>query len=195
MISAIKGKLWAVLPGETHVDTGSGLVLKVLTPVSSYSRIKQMDEVVLHTVLRQKDEEFFLYGFLSLKEKQLFQRMIAVSGIGGKTALSMISAFSIDEFVRAVDGGDVARLSSVPGIGKKTAQRIILELTGKLEFAEEKPEAEDVRLREDLISGLVNLGYPVRGVRDQVNKLLKENPDERSFEVLFKALLKKISKL
>lgn len=195
MISAVKGKISAALPGETHVDTGSGFIVRVLTPVSSYSKIKSMPEVMLYTILRQKDEDFFLYGFLSLKEKQLFQRMIAVSGIGGKTALSLISAFSIDEFVRAVDGGDVTRISSVPGIGKKTAQRIILELTGKLEFQEAGPETEAVRLADDLISGLVNLGYPGRGVREVVGKVLKENPEERSFEVLFKLVLKKISRL
>lgn len=195
MISAVKGKISAALPGETHVDTGSGFIVRVLTPVSSYSKIKSMPEVMFYTILRQKDEDFFLYGFLSLKEKQLFQRMIAISGIGGKTALSLISAFSIDEFVRAVDGGDVTRISAVPGIGKKTAQRIILELTGKLEFQEAGPETEAVRLSDDLISGLVNLGYPGRSVREVVGKVLKENPEDRSFEVLFKLVLKKISRL
>ena len=135
-------------------------------------------EVLLHTVMRQKDEEFFLYGFLTRKEKYFFQKMISISGIGGKTALSFISAFSTDEFTRAVNGADVVKLSSVPGIGKKTAQRIVLELTGKLEFAEAEIDDTGARLKEDLISGLVNLGYPPKGAKDSVLKTMEQDPEE-----------------
>ena len=96
--------------------------------------------------------------------------------------------------MEAINNGDTGKISSIPGIGKKTAQRLILELTGKLEL-EEAPAAETVQLRDDLVSGLVNLGYPVKSVTEFVNKTLKENPDTTSFEELFKMLLKKISKL
>ncbi len=194
MISAIKGKLFEALPGETHVDTGSGWIVKVLTPVASYARIKQHEEVLLFTVYRQKDDEVFLYGFLSKKERKLFEKMIAISGIGGKTALAFISAFSIEDFARAVNDGDVSRLSSVPGIGKKTAQRLVLELTGKLEFDEDHEPEGLVVMRSDLESGLENLGYPTKIVRDIVTGVLKEMPDETSFEALFKMAIKQISK-
>ncbi len=193
MISAIRGKLFEAIPGETHVDTGAGWIVKVLTPVASFSRIKERDEILLYTVFRQKEDEIFLYGFLSKKERKLFEKMIAISGIGGKTALAFISAFTIEDFVRAVDDGDVGRLSSVPGIGKKTAQRLVLELTGKLEFDEDHEPAEHATLRSDLESGLENLGYPAKTVRDIVAKTVKELPDEISFEALFKSAIKKIS--
>ena len=176
------------------MDTGTGWVVKVLTPVASFSRIKESGDVLLYTVLRQKEDEVFLYGFLSKRERKLFEKMITISGIGGKTALAFISAFSIEDFVRAVDDGDVGRLSSVPGIGKKTAQRLVLELTGKLEFEEEHEPAEQVTLRSDLESGLENLGYPIKSVRDIVAKTIKDLPEETSFETLFKAAIKKISK-
>lgn len=194
MISAIKGSVFDISPGQVQVDTGSGEILLVLIPVSSYSTIKNEKEVLLHTVLRIKEDQMILYGFLTVKEKCFFEKFISISGVGGKTALSLISAFSAGELVDAINNGDTVKISSIPGIGKKTAQRIILELTGKLELEEEQLE-ETAQLREDLISGLVNLGYPYKSVTDHVNKILKEHPETTSFEELFKLLLKKNSKL
>ncbi|UCH93195.1 MAG: Holliday junction branch migration protein RuvA [Candidatus Aminicenantes bacterium] len=194
MISAIKGRVFAITPGEVHIETGSGAIYHVLIPVSNYSKLKDEKEVLLHTVLRVKDDQMILYGFLTLKEKFFFQKFTSISGVGGKTALSLISAFSTNELVEAINNGDIARISSIPGIGKKTAQRVILELTGKLELEEEQVE-ETVQLRDDLISGLVNLGYPAKGVKEVVNKTLKEHAQSNSFEELFKLALKKISKL
>lgn len=194
MISAIKGRVFDITPGVVHVETAGGAIYQVSIPVSNFSLVKNQKEVLLHTVLRVKDDLMILYGFLTVKEKAFFEKFISVSGVGGKTALSLISAFSANELVEAINNGDTGKISSIPGIGKKTAQRIILELTGKLELEEEQVE-ETVQLREDLISGLVNLGYPARSVKDTVNKILKENPGTTSFEELFKLILKKISKL
>ena len=106
----------------------------------------------------------------------------------------MISAFTPNDLIEAINNGDSAKISSIPGIGKKTAQRIILELTGKLELEEEQADGTS-QLRDDLISGLVNLGYPVKSVTDYVNKTLNQNPDITAFEELFKLLLRKISKI
>ena len=193
MISAIKGTIFAISPGEAHIDTGSGFIVKVLYPVSGYSKIKNEEKVLLHTVLKIKDEEVKLYGFSTIKEKTSFEKLLSVSGVGGKTALALISAFSTAELIEAIDSGDVGKLSSIPGVGKKTAGRIVLDLTGKLEL-EEAEAHETVKLKEDLISGLVNLGYAPKGVREVVNKLIKDNPDATSFEELFKLALKKTSK-
>jgi Holliday junction DNA helicase RuvA len=194
MISAIKGRVFTITPGQVEVETGSGVIHQVLIPVSHYPKIKNEKEILLHTVLRVKEDQMILYGFLTVKEKAFFEKFTSVSGVGGKTALSLISAFSANELVEAINNGDTGKISSIPGIGKKTAQRIILELTGKLELEEEQV-GETVQLRDDLISGLVNLGYPVKSVSDHVNKTLKAHPDITSFEELFKLLLKKISKL
>ena len=194
MISAIKGRVFDISPGLVQVETDSGLIYQVLIPVSIYTDVKKQGDVLLHTVLRVKDDLMILYGFLTITEKAFFEKFISVSGVGGKTALSLISAFSANELVEAINNGDAGKISSIPGIGKKTAQRIILELTGKLELEEEQV-GETVQLREDLISGLVNLGYPAKSVKEIVNKTLKENPESTSFEELFKLILKKISKL
>lgn len=194
MISAVRGRVFDISPGVVHVDTGSGMIFKVLVPVSAYTALKSEKEVLLHTVMRVKDDVMILYGFLAPREKMFFEKFISVSGVGGKTALSLISAFSVNELVEAINNGDTGKISSIPGIGKKTAQRLILELTGKLELEEEQVP-ETVQLRDDLISGLVNLGYPVKSVTDFVNKALKENPEAVSFEEMFKLLLKRISRL
>ena len=194
MISALRGRVFTISPGDIQVETASGAIYRVLIPVSNYSKIKKENDVLLYTVLRVKEDQMVLYGFLTVREKTFFEKFISISGIGGKTALSLISAFSSHELVEAINSNDVGKISSIPGIGKKTAQRIILELTGKLELEEEQPE-ETVQLRDDLISGLVNLGYPAKAVKEFVNKVLKENPGITSFEDLFKQSLKKISKL
>jgi holliday junction DNA helicase RuvA len=194
MISAINGRIFAIHPGEVHIETPGGVIYHILIPVSSFSELKNEKEVVLNTVLRVKDDVMILYGFLTVKEKTFFEKLTSISGVGGKTAISMISAFSTKELVEAINNGDTGKVSSIPGIGKKTAQRIILELTGKLELEDEQVE-EAVQLRDDLISGLVNLGYPIKSVTDFVNKSLKEYPEMTSFQELFKLLLKKISKI
>ncbi len=193
MISALRGRVFAITPGDVQIETASGTIYQVLIPVSIYSKLKDQAEILLHTVLRVKDDQMVLYGFLTVKEKFFFRKLTSISGIGGKIALSLISAFSAQELVEAINNGDIGKLSSIPGIGKKTAQRVILELTGKLELEAAEVE-ETVQLRDDLISGLVNLGYAAKEAKEAVHQTLKDNPGITSFEELFKSILKKISK-
>jgi Holliday junction DNA helicase RuvA len=191
MIAAVRGKIFQLSPGRVAVDTGAGLVLQVLVPVSSFQHLRQHQEVLLHTVLKIKDEDVVVYGFLTLEEKALFEKLVAVSGIGGKTAMACVSALAPAEWLAAIAAADVAGISAIPGIGKKTAQRIILELTGKLGVDKEAPEALS-RLGTDLVSGLVNLGYAPKSAREIVGRVLKENPGRDDFEALFKITLKKV---
>lgn len=193
MLSAIRGELFDINPGEVFIETKGGMIIRVLCPVSSYSEIKKLKEVFLYTTLKHKDEDLILYGFLKKKERYFFERLISISGVGGKTALSIISSFSIDEIMLAIDGSDVVKISSVPGIGKKTAQRIILELSGKIIFNEEEV-TESVKIKDDLISGLVNLGYAVKNVKKVVAEELKNYDESITFESYFKKVLKKISR-
>ncbi len=194
MISAIKGKLFAITPGQIQVETPGGVIYQLFIPISLFSLLKNQTDILLYTSLKVREDQMVLYGFSNLKEKIFFEKLTSISGIGGKIALSLISAFNPLELVAAINGGDIVKISSIPGIGKKTAQRIILELTGKLEFDEET-RGETVQLKEDLISGLVNLGYPAKSVAELVGKTMKEQPEITGFEELFKLLLKKISKL
>ncbi len=193
MLAAIRGKLFDINPGEVFIETSGGMVIRVLCPVSSYSEIKKSADVFLYTTLKHKDEDLIVYGFIKKKERYFFEKLISISGVGGKTALSIISSFSIDEIMLAVESSDVVKISSVPGIGKKTAQRIILELSGKIIFAEDDV-TDSVKIKDDLISGMVNLGYPLKNVKKIVSDILKEYDDKISFETYFKMVLKKISR-
>ena len=195
MIAGIKGKIFDISPGEAFIDTGNGFIVRVLIPISSYSTLKnEVEDILLYTVLRQREEESLLYGFVSLKEKIFFEKLISISGVGGKTALSFISAFSTGELIEAINSGDVEKLVSIPGIGRKTAQRIVLELTGKLDFDIEKIDDQKKQLKDDLISGLINLGFPTKSVSQIVDRVIKEYPEESSFEVMLKNVLRHIRK-
>jgi len=191
MIAAVRGKIFGLSPGRLAMETAAGVILQLAVPVSSYQHLRLGQEVLLHAVLKVKDEDILLYGFLGEEEKALFEKLLAVSGIGGKTAMACVSAIAPAEWRMVIAAGDVARISAIPGIGKKTAQRIILELTGKLE-AEPAEAAAATRLGSDLVSGLVNLGYPPKAARETIGRILKENPGQENFEALFKAALKKV---
>jgi Holliday junction DNA helicase RuvA len=191
MIAAVQGKIFRLSPGRVAVATGAGVILQLLVPVSSFQHLRENQDVLLHTVLKVKDEDVVIYGFLRPEEKALFEKLIAVSGIGGKIAMACISALAPDEWLAAVAAADVERISSIPGIGKKTAQRIILELTGKLGSERDVPDAP-TQLCADLVSGLVNLGYAPRNARETASRVLKDNPAVTDFAELFKITLKKV---
>lgn len=190
MIAAVRGKVLQLSPGRVGVETAAGVILQLSVPVSSFQRLAVGQPVLLHAVLKIKDEDLVLYGFLAEEEKALFEKLTSVSGIGGKTAMACVSAIAPGEWRQVIAAADVARLSAVPGIGKKTAQRIVLELTGRLEAG--PAESALSQLGADLASGLANLGYPPRRAREAAALVLKENPGRDDFEALFKIALKKV---
>ncbi len=192
MIYSIKGRISKKIPGHTIIDTGNGITFDVMTPLSYFSSLGIDETIILFVVLKVKDDDPQIFGFITEKEKEFFLKMISISGIGSKTALLIISAFSIKEFVIMLDSSDVLKLSSIPGIGKKTAQRIILELSGKISF-DEDGTSNEVKLKGDLISALVNLGYPQKGTKQAVESVMREDHSDQSFEYLFKLILKKVS--
>jgi len=192
MIYSIKGEIVKKIPGHTIIDTDGGFAFDVMTPLSYFSSLKVSDIVTFFTVLKVKDDDPQIFGFITEKEKEFFLKMISISGIGSKTALLIISAFSIREFVIMLESSDVLKLSSIPGIGKRTAQRIILELSGKISFDEDETSKE-VKLKNDLVSALVNLGYPQKGTKQAVECVMREEHQDQSFESLFKLILKKVS--
>jgi len=194
MISALKGIVRKREPGKIFLQTGENYFFEINTPASYYFDISDDEEVLLYTVVRIKDEEIRLYGFLNSDQKNFFLKMISVSGIGAKTALLMISSFSPEEFLEVLEGSDVEKLSSIPGIGKKTAQRVILELSGKLSVGS-LAEGGDSGIKNELISALINLGFSSQKARHNVSEILKEKRGEVSFEKLFRLVLKKASNI
>ena len=166
MIAFIRGRVLEKQPNRIVVDV-QGVGYELHVPLSTYYDIgEEGSEVSLRVHTHVREEALQLYGFLTTLEQQVFERLIAVSGIGPKLAIATLSGIETRELVSAVQRGDVARLTNVPGIGKKTAERIILELKDKLAHLVMPAgvdvamiDAPDDRLRDDLVSALQNLGY------------------------------------
>ena len=166
MIAFIRGRVLEKQPNRIVVDVhGVGYELHV--PLSTYYDVgDEGSEVSLRVHTHVREEALQLYGFLTVLEQQVFERLIGISGIGPKLAIATLSGIETRDLVVAVQRGDVARLTSVPGIGKKTAERIILELKDKLAhvvvpvgIGVSALDASEDRLRDDLVSALHNLGY------------------------------------
>jgi Holliday junction DNA helicase RuvA len=143
-----------------------------------------------------REDALSLYGFLRLAEKQLFEKLLTVSGIGPKLAITILSGMPVDEMVGAIRGGDLARLTRIPGIGKKTAERMVLELRDKLPTpagASAMSAALASPVEEDVISALLNLGYP-RAAADKALLAARAGKSPQSFDVLFREALGSLSK-
>src|SRR5437763_9544699 len=161
MIAHLRGKLLAKHPNQVIVET-SGVGYDVTITVPTFTDLPETGtEVALHIHTHVREDALALYGFLRGSEKLLFEKLITVSGIGPKLAVTILSGMAADEMVRAIRGNDVVRLTRIPGIGKKTAERMVLELRDKL--PEKTGEVSAVPpaspVEQDVISGLVNLGY------------------------------------
>lgn len=154
MIGSLRGKLIVKRPSEVIVEAG-GVGYQVCVPLGTLSGLPEEGRdvyIYIHTHVRE--DALLLYGFSTEEEKKTFITLLGVSGIGPKVALSIVSGLSGDEFVRALESEDITMLSRIPGVGKKLAQRMVLELRGRLAPKEAKDKVFD-----DALSALVNLGY------------------------------------
>jgi len=202
MIGFLRGRLLEKHPNRLLVDV-QGVGYDVQVPLSTfYDMGEPGGEVELRVHTHVREDQIALYGFLTTLELQLFERLIAVSGIGPKLALAALSGIEPGELVRAVRTADVARLSSIPGIGKKTAERISLELKDKLPASlvpgvpVAGAPAGDGAMRDDLLSALLNLGYQRAGAEKAVDAALKALPGSPppAFEQALRAALRGMSR-
>ncbi len=208
MIARLAGTLVIRQPGRVVIDV-SGVGYEVLIPLSTYYGLGEAGgrvELQIHTHVRE--DTLTLFGFRTNREKELFVRLIAVSGIGPKTAIAVLSGLEADELIDAVRQGDGARLASVPGIGRKTAERILLELADRLDVIDAQGGAAGASagpgsasgapnsVRKDLVSALVNLGYNARVAGDAAGRVLKERGGDPSppFETLLRETLRTLSR-
>lgn len=196
MIAHLRGKLLAKHPNQAIVET-AGVGYDVTISVPTFSELPAPgSEVALHVHTHVREDVIALYGFLRPSEKLLFEKLITVSGIGPKLAITILSGMPADEMVGAIRGNDVARLTRIPGIGKKTAERMVLELRDKLPAvgtitAPVVPALSAVE--EDVLSALLNLGYQ----RVAAEKALASAANEgtsKSFDQMFRAVLGRLSK-
>jgi Holliday junction DNA helicase RuvA len=199
VIARIAGTLAEKSPGRIIVDVqGVGYDLQV--PLSTFYGLGEPGGTValrVHTHVRE--DVIALYGFATRLEQDLFERLIAISGIGPKLALAVLSGIEAPDLVRAIRAQDVARLTAIPGVGKKTAERIGLELKDRLSPSVQaaadslKPPAPEDQLREDLLSALLNLGYQRPAAEKAIDKELAVSPGAR-FEEALRAVLRSLMK-
>jgi len=196
MIAHLRGRLLAKHPNQVVVDTG-GVGYEVAISVPTFSHLPGVgSEVALHIYTHVREDLIALYGFLRPAEKQLFEKLIAVNGVGPKLAITVLSGMPADELTGAIRGNDVARLTRIPGIGKKTAERLVLELRDKLllSAAGEVPiPAAATAVEQDVLSALVNLGYPQAAAEKAVSSAARSGAAQ-SFDAMFKQTLAVLSK-
>ena len=196
MIAHLRGKLLAKHPNQAIVETG-GVGYDVTISVPTFSDLPGVgSEVTLHIHTHVREDLIALYGFLTPAEKHLFEKLITVSGIGPKLAITILSGMAADEMVGAIRGNDVARLTRIPGIGKKTAERMVLELRDKLpaERVGEIAAAPAMSaVEEDVLSALMNLGYQ-RATAEKAVLAVTKNGQGGPFEAMFREALAVLSK-
>ena len=195
MIAQLRGRLLRKQPQEAVVDV-AGVGYRVAIPLSTYYRIGEPGgEVTLLTHTHVREDVLALFGFLTVAEQALFERLIAVSGVGPRLALSILSGIEAPELVAALRASDVARLTRIPGVGKKTAERLVLELKDKVQglaAAEEPAASTPSAAKEDLVSALVHLGYSRPEAERGVERALKDG-GEAAFEDLLRRSLRALS--
>lgn len=196
MIAHLRGRLLAKHPNQAIVETG-GVGYDVTISVPTFSDLPGVGgEVALHVHTHVREDVIALYGFLRASEKTLFEKLITVSGIGPKLAITILSGMAADEMVGAIRGNDIARLTRIPGIGKKTAERMVLELRDKLvmERAGEIAPAPTLSpIEEDVLSALVNLGYQ-KAAAEKALAAASRSGKTGPFDGLFREALAVLSK-
>ena len=196
MIGQLRGRLADKRPNQVLVDVG-GVGYLVSVPLSTYAALGELHTeatLLIHTHVRE--DALSLYGFLSSREKHLFEMLLSASGVGPTLALKILSGMSAEELIPAIRGNDLGRLTKIPGVGRKTAERMVVELKDKLEsmaIAEQKPAAASpAGVEADVISALINLGYDGKTAENAASEGKRE-AGTTSFEKLLKASLQSLT--
>ncbi len=191
MIARLRGQLFEKNPGQLVVDV-QGVGYSVFVAMPTYSSVPDPgSEVALDIYTHVREDVIQLYGFSTRLERSIFERLTHISGIGPRLALTILSGSSVEDLVGSIKRGDLARLTSIPGVGKKTAERIVLELKDKLrEFVVEEDRTDS---ETDVISAMENLGYN-RGLIEAAIKRALDGAADPGFDELFKKTLQILTK-
>ena len=196
MIGQLRGRLAEKRPNQVLVDVG-GVGYLVQVPLSTYAALGELHtEVILLIHTHVREDVLALYGFVSAREKHFFEMLLSASGVGPTLALKILSGMSVEELVPAIRGSDLARLTRIPGVGRKTAERMVVELKDKLEAVaveSEKPApSSPAGIEADVVSALVNLGYDGRAAETAVAEAKRE-AGTGNFEKLLRGALQSLS--
>lgn len=202
MIAFLTGTILEKTPSALIVEV-HGIGYQIFIPLNTFYRLPEVKESVsLHIYTHVREDALQLYGFLSPLEKELFLLLLGISGVGPKVALGILSGMELTELVQALRDGNVDRLRAIPGVGPKTAGRLVLELREKVNALSPaglqtpvSAGSESDKTKEDALSALVNLGYHRTEAKRTVDKIVEETADSESVEGLIKKALKKLAKV
>ena len=198
MIAHLKGKLTRKSPVEITIDV-NGVGYLVFVPLSTFYALPELgSEVSLGIHTHMREEALKLFGFYTTDEKKIFEKLITVNKVGPKLALTILSGMPPADLLSTIDSNDIAKLSTIPGIGRKTAERLILEMRDKLdglslELAVKKEPLPQNGLFDDALSALVNLGYKKSQAEQTLKKVYGDEGKENSIENLIKESLNLLS--
>ncbi|HEV2464532.1 MAG TPA: Holliday junction branch migration protein RuvA [Acidobacteriaceae bacterium] len=195
MIAHLRGRLFSKTPGHAIVEA-AGVGYEVIISIPTFTALPaEGAEVSLHIYTQVREDILALYGFLDLKEKRLFERLITVSGVGPRLAVTILSGLSPERTVNAIRAQDHATLTHIPGVGKKLAERLVVELKDKLEDMAVAPAAvvSAGPAAEDVLSALTNLGYQRPAAQKAIEAAVEKDKSlGKDFDGLFRAALKVI---
>ncbi|SEM57547.1 Holliday junction DNA helicase subunit RuvA [Syntrophus gentianae] len=203
MIAKIQGKLIYKAVSVVIIDN-HGIGYEILIPLSTYYELPEVGAdvgLLIYTCFRQ--DAIQLVGFYTEKEKHLFKLMISIAGIGPRLAVNVLSGINSDELINAIAKNDLKRLLKVPGLGKKMAERVIMELRDKISEGKPKGQESDIEdrrelidkglIEEDAVSALINLGYKNQAAKDAIEKVMSEHRENKSLDVILKEALKRLA--
>ena len=191
MIARLRGKLVQKDPARVIVDV-NGVGYEVFVPLTTFTALPDTgSEVAIDIHTHVREDTIALYGFSTRRERTVFEKLMMISGIGPKLAVTILSGGSVEDLVGAIKRSDLPRLTAIPGVGKKTAERIIVELRDKLQDFAEQPQRPAVEM--DVLSAIENLGYS-RALANSAMERAADGDREASFDVLFKRALQILTK-
>jgi Holliday junction DNA helicase RuvA len=193
MIAHLRGRLFTKSPNRAVVECG-GVGYDVAISVTTFSALpSEGAEVSLHIFTHVREDMIALFGFAELQEKRLFERLLTITGIGPKLAITVLSGIAAERLITAIRGQDHATLTRIPGIGKKTAERVVLELKDKLDDLAVAPVTSGRSVGaagDDALSALINLGYARPMAQKAIETSIEKHPEvANDFELLFRAAM------
>jgi Holliday junction DNA helicase RuvA len=187
MIGYLTGKIISSKPTQILIDV-NGVGYSVNISINTFEKIAEKEIVSLFIHTSVKEDSITLFGFFTQSEKEMFELLISISGIGPKLGLGILSGIMVDDLIYAISNGNVSRLIAIPGIGRKTAERVVLELKNKVNYIKPDGVIKETSAKDEAIAALTTLGYQRQVAEKIVRDLLVENPNYPLEELIKKAL-------
>ena len=188
MIGYLNGKIISLKPTKLLLDVG-GVGYSVNISINTFENISDKKEISLHIYTSVKEDSITLFGFFNETEKEMFELLISVNGIGPKLGLSILAGIQVNELKEAIESGNVSRLIAIPGVGRKTAERVVLELRSKVDkIKESEGQSISYSIKQEAISALTTLGYNYKMAENVVRDIINSAKDISLEELIKKAL-------